>query len=183
MTRWEHTPGKARQECLICGKQADDKSQPSNDVSNEIIGLHVDFSLHKCCGLGQCFCPRAARTGRQDAGALRYLAGRLGLSPLLRQAQEAASGESGRDRGRTGLSSSHRAPSCLREGKLCRPLRRGYGRNHPKTDIRVEVVRFVPVTDGAAGVPLIIVPGTATHHARLRPGPENAASRLRGLRW
>ncbi len=121
--------------------------------------------------------PRAARPGRQDAGTLRYLAGGP-QKPGFCEKPGFSSRATGAGPGYLLLLGRRPAPVGVR---LCRPLRRGYGHNHPQTDIVVEVVGYVPVTDGAAGVPLIVVPGTATHHARLRPGPENAARGLRGL--
>jgi hypothetical protein len=41
------------------------------------------------------------------------------------------------------------------------------GRRHTKTDIVVEVVDIVPVAVRTAGVPLIVVEGTAPKHTAL----------------
>lgn len=40
---------------------------------------------------------------------------------------------------------------------------------NPKTEIVVEVIGVVPVTVGAARVPMIVVPGAPTHRSIARP--------------
>ena len=63
--------------------------------------------------------------------------------------------------------------SCCREKR---------GRNHPKTDVVVPVVRVVPVAEGAAHVVLIVVERAATQHTqRLRARPYIAGRCDRGM--
>lgn len=95
---------------------------------------------------------RAGRRGRAGAGpAGHYWAGHA-KGPWTRPGTD-----------RAGLCVWWRR-SRLREASTLLAMRTGYGDNHPKPDIIVEVAGIVPVTIGAAHVPSIIVPGTAPHH-------------------